>query len=86
MIVSTMIDAQDTAVAILEDIEKGIVTETPEKKGHEAILQLLKARDVRPVTFEDWKILDTEEVARGQKRGAPREKFVDVKEMLSLLP
>jgi ferredoxin--NADP+ reductase len=51
----------------------------------EAIDALLRARGVQPVTFGDWKQLDDVEVARGARRGAPREKFVDVGAMLEVL-
>lgn len=51
----------------------------------EAIDDLLRERGVRPVSFADWKQLDEVEVARGARRGAPRDKIVDVEAMLALL-
>jgi ferredoxin--NADP+ reductase len=51
----------------------------------DAIDQLLRDRGVRLVTFDDWKQLDEIEVARGARRGAPRDKLVDVEAMLELL-
>jgi ferredoxin--NADP+ reductase len=51
----------------------------------EAIDDLLRERGVRPVSFHDWKQLDEVEVARGARRGAPRDKIVDVEAMLALL-
>jgi ferredoxin--NADP+ reductase len=51
----------------------------------EAIDELLRARGVRLVTFSDWKRLDDVEVARGARRGAPRDKVVDVEAMLEIL-
>ncbi|TSA15641.1 MAG: NADP oxidoreductase, partial [Betaproteobacteria bacterium] len=51
----------------------------------DAIVALLKARGVQPVTFNDWKQLDDAEVARGARRGAPRDKIVDVEAMLAVL-
>lgn len=36
------------------------------------------------VTFQDWLKIDREEVERGQARGKPREKLVDVQELLSV--
>ncbi len=50
-----------------------------------AIDDLLRARGVRPVSFEDWARLDAVEVARGARRGAPRDKIVDVEAMLEIL-
>jgi ferredoxin--NADP+ reductase len=40
---------------------------------------------VRLVSFDDWKQLDDVEVARGARRGAPRDKLVDVETMLRIL-
>jgi ferredoxin--NADP+ reductase len=37
------------------------------------------------VSFADWKQLDDVEVARGARRGAPRDKIVDVEAMLAVL-
>jgi ferredoxin/flavodoxin---NADP+ reductase len=51
----------------------------------DAILTLLRERGVQPVSFEDWKQLDDVEVARGARRGAPRDKIVDVEAMLAVL-
>jgi ferredoxin--NADP+ reductase len=51
----------------------------------DAIDALLRARGVRPVTFTDWNRLDEVEVARGARRGAPRDKLVDVEAMLKIL-
>ncbi|HQR29052.1 MAG TPA: FAD-dependent oxidoreductase [Anaeromyxobacteraceae bacterium] len=51
----------------------------------DAIDALLHGRGVKPVTFDDWKRLDDVEVARGARRGAPRDKIVDVEAMLEIL-
>ncbi|HET7754500.1 MAG TPA: FAD-dependent oxidoreductase [Anaeromyxobacteraceae bacterium] len=51
----------------------------------EAIDELLRDHGVRLVTYQDWKQLDEAEVARGARRGAPRDKFVDVESMLEAL-
>ena len=56
--------------------------ELPER---DAIVALLRARGVQPVSFNDWKQLDDVEVVRGARRGAPRDKIVDVEAMLALL-
>ncbi|HNU82769.1 MAG TPA: FAD-dependent oxidoreductase [Thermoanaerobaculia bacterium] len=50
-----------------------------------AIDELLAGRGVQVVGFSDWKRLDDVEVARGARRGAPREKFSDLESMLALL-
>ena len=51
----------------------------------DAIVALLRTRGVQPVSFSDWKRLDDVETARGARRGAPRDKIVDVESMLALL-
>jgi ferredoxin--NADP+ reductase len=51
----------------------------------EAIDALLARRGVAVVGFSDWKRLDDVEVARGARRGAPRDKIADVASMLELL-
>ena len=50
-----------------------------------AIDTLLRQRGVQVVSFNDWKRLDDVEVARGDRRGAPRDKIVDVETMLAVL-
>ena len=56
--------------------------ELPER---EAIDALLRGRGVQIVSFDDWKRLDDVEVARGERRGAPRDKIADVGAMLEVL-
>ncbi|OGS75100.1 MAG: NADP oxidoreductase [Gallionellales bacterium GWA2_55_18] len=56
--------------------------ELPER---EAIGSLLRQRGVQIVSFNDWKRLDDVEVARGERRGAPRDKIVDIEAMLAVL-
>lgn len=51
----------------------------------DAIDGLLRERGVQLVSFDDWKRLDDVEVARGARRGAPRDKIVDVEAMLAIL-
>jgi ferredoxin--NADP+ reductase len=51
----------------------------------DAVDALLRERGVRVVTFDDWRRLDEIEVARGVRRGAPRDKLVDVEAMLRIL-
>jgi ferredoxin--NADP+ reductase len=51
----------------------------------DAIVSLLRERGLQPVSFDDWKQLDDVEVVRGARRGAPRDKIVDVEAMLAIL-
>ena len=63
----------------------GTGLETRELPERESIDSLLRQRGVQIVTFNDWKRLDDVEVARGERRGAPRDKIVDVEAMLKVL-
>lgn len=51
----------------------------------DAIVSVLRERGVQLVSFNDWKQLDDVEVERGARRGAPRDKIVDVEAMLAVL-
>jgi len=39
---------------------------------------------IRTVTFSDWQKIDAVEKSRGESHGKPREKIVDVDEMLDI--
>ena len=54
------------------------------KGGRAALDTLLGERSVDIVTFRDWQKIEAAEVARARE-GAPREKFVDVAEMMAVL-
>ena len=66
-------------------IADGAGLEARELPDREAIDSLLRGRGVQIVSFDDWKRLDNVEVARGERRGAPRDKIVDVGAMLAVL-
>jgi ferredoxin--NADP+ reductase len=66
-------------------IADGAGLEARELPDREDIDALLRQRKVQIVSFSDWKRLDDVEVARGELRGAPRDKVVDVEAMLALL-
>ncbi|HET9701673.1 MAG TPA: FAD-dependent oxidoreductase [Burkholderiales bacterium] len=55
------------------------------KSGAAGLAALLAGRGVRTLSFEDWLTIDAREVAIGQPRGKPREKFTRVAEMLACL-
>lgn len=56
-----------------------------EEPSRDAVLDLLRARGVRVVSYDDWRRIDAAEVARGTPVGKPREKLVSVTEMLNIL-
>ena len=51
----------------------------------DALITLLRERGLQIVSFNDWKQLDDLELARGELRGVPRDKMVDVETMLAVL-
>lgn len=66
-------------------IAEAIAADLPEpggKPGRPALDALLSERGVDCVTFRDWQKIEAAEIARA-RTGAPREKFVDIAQMLS---
>lgn len=72
-------DAAETVKHVLDDASSGAGSKPP--RG--AVLELLASRNVRVVSYPQWRAIDAAEVARGAAVGKPREKFVDVDEMLA---
>lgn len=75
-------DSVETVQSLIEDLPKLVPCALPDTQK---ILALLKGKGIKVVTFDDWKRIDAAEVANGQKCGKPREKFVRVEDMLSVL-
>src|SRR5262249_22301571 len=63
-------DAEETVKTLLEDLDQLNPCEVP---STEEVAKFLKDREVRVVTFEDWKKIDAAELERGAKLGKPRE-------------
>lgn len=90
---STMIDAYETAEAIVEDWAGA--NEVPmadmmdygggEKRGWEALEEEAKARGCRPVSWAEWETIDACEERNGMAVGKPRVKFASVGEMMECL-
>lgn len=74
-------DSYKTVDALIEDIDK-LSCENPDSSAVEA---LLKERNIRAVSFDDWKKIDAAEISRGEDCGKPREKFTSIEEMLAVL-
>ncbi|XP_075435923.1 NADPH:adrenodoxin oxidoreductase, mitochondrial isoform X2 [Ascaphus truei] len=85
VITTTMADSFDTAQAVLEDINSGVLSCSDPRAGAAAVRDLLLLRGVRPVSFSDWEKIDAAETARGVAVGKPREKILDPEEMLRLV-
>lgn len=77
-------DAAETVENMLTDAREGR-TLSPTHATAEAVTQLLDDRQVRPVSFADWKRLDELELARGKEEGRPRVKFTRIEDMLDAL-
>lgn len=73
-------DAAETVKHLLGDADSLAPCAQPSR---DAVLDLLASRGVRVVGYAQWRLIDAAEVARGAAAGKPREKFVDVDEMLS---
>jgi ferredoxin--NADP+ reductase len=54
------------------------------KPGRDALLELLRDRGARPLSFDDWKRIEAAEVAAAPA-GAPRRKIPTIAEMLAVL-
>ena len=68
---------------MVEDAAGLDATRTAE--GAPALDALLAQREVRSVSWSDWKRIDAHELARGQTRGKVREKLTQVSEVLAFL-
>ncbi len=75
-------DAIATAKSMLDDVA---TTKPAPLSDPDEIVQLLKSRDVRYVSIEDWRMLDRLEVANGAIKGRPRIKLTRTEEMLIAL-
>ncbi|CAB1338170.1 unnamed protein product [Coregonus sp. 'balchen'] len=84
VIATTMNDSFDTARTLLQDMDKGTLDVSTIKPGSQGVSVLLEKRGVKPVSFSDWEKINSEETRRGETRGKPREKMLDVGEMLQV--
>ena len=67
------------------EIAEAIAADSPEgtgKEGRAGLDALLAARGIEVVTFRDWQKIEAAEAARARE-GSPREKFVDLAQMLA---
>ncbi len=75
-------DSQETIAALLDDaaaLAPCIQTDSAE------LLELLRGRGIRVVTYADWRRIDMAEIERGKLKGKPREKFTRIEDMLAIL-
>jgi ferredoxin--NADP+ reductase len=77
-------DAAETVACMLEDVAAGR-TLTPAQPEPDAVERLVRDRQPRCVSYEDWRRLDDLETAHGRAGSRPRVKFTRVDEMLAAL-
>ncbi|KAL4120621.1 hypothetical protein QTP88_013280 [Uroleucon formosanum] len=82
VILSTMSNAFQAATLIGEHYDKGLLGER--KPGYDYISKVLEDIGIITVDWNGWMKIDKVEVERGIKHGKPREKIVDVDEMLQI--
>ncbi len=75
-------DAVETIEHLLSDVKTLNPCKNPDNK---LLLALLKELKINYITFEDWKIIDQKEIENGAAVGKPREKFVSIDQMLSIV-
>jgi ferredoxin--NADP+ reductase len=75
-------DAEETVRSLMGDMGHLTSCKIPDSGR---LLEFLRDRGVRVVTFEDWKKIDAAEIQRGAGLGKPREKFAMISDMLSAI-
>ncbi|CAG9766700.1 unnamed protein product [Ceutorhynchus assimilis] len=83
VILSTMSNAFAVTEQIIEDIPKDNLLKNP-KPGFEGARKILDQKNVQLVTWKDWAKIDKYEISLGEKAGKPREKIVDIEQMLKI--
>lgn len=73
----------ETVQHLLQDLEK--LDDGMDKSGAEAIYSILNNKQIRHISFNDWKKIDTKEIEHGEPKGKPREKYTYIDEMLSVI-
>ncbi|MFV1979775.1 MAG: FAD-dependent oxidoreductase [Rhodothermia bacterium] len=75
-------DAVETVKSLFDDVRRegfGL----SDRRGHDDIMGLLRNRDIRFVSYDDWRRIEALEQERGEAQGRPRLKFVSVDDMLA---
>ena len=74
--------AVETVAALLAD---RAALQTEARAGRAGLERLLDERGARAIDYDDWRRIDAAEIARGEPKGKPREKFTRREEMLAVL-
>ena len=56
---------------------------TQSKDGRKSLIEIIKSKNLTPVSFEDWEKIDSYE-KKNAKDPAPRKKILTIKEMLKI--
>ena len=72
--------AVESVSALLEDVGKL----DADKSGREALYKILDGNGTKYINYPQWEKIDAAEVAAGEPRGKPREKFTRRDEMLAI--
>jgi adrenodoxin-NADP+ reductase len=80
---TNQIDAEETVASILHD-RGGLLKNSSAKEGLSLLEAELRAHNVPYVTYQEWEELNAVEVQQGQQVGKPREKVVEVEQMVRL--
>ncbi|CAF1333576.1 unnamed protein product [Rotaria sordida] len=85
VIAETTTESHTVAKRIMEDVEQGHLTNLHDvKSGGDGLIALAKSRQIRCISYEDWKKLDAHETNLGHTKGKPREKILNIQKMLEL--
>lgn len=76
--------AEETVEALVADDRAGNLAVPDPGLGGEGVGRLLLEREVVVVDAEGWRRIDAAERRAGEKQGKPREKLVDVEEMVRI--
>ena len=77
-------DAAETVAGMMEDRARDALLH-PEEPTRESVERLLRQRQPRYFSYDDWRRLDALEVATGRRAGRPRVKLTRVDEMARAL-
>lgn len=80
VILSTMTNAFEVGKLVCKELANS----TESKPGSDGLRGILSSKGVQIVSYGDWEKIDRVEQERGREAGKPREKMVDVAEMLEV--
>lgn len=85
VIAGTLSSSQVTAQSILDDLKSHKIPNLHiDKLGYDNFRSLLRSKGVQVIHFDDWVRIDELERRLGEELGKPREKYVDIDQMLDV--